>query len=278
MKKTLLCWALLCVLASLLALAPIAPAEGSAWLTSPESIVWIEPPAEPIYRKHRSRKREDYPYLTDEGFANFRCVATTGMGRHALYRSSSPVDPAIHRNRYADHAVGVAGIRTVLNLSDKRSEMERYEGYDDTCYSRLDILPLNMSQNRLGKRFGKKLARGFRFIISHEGPYLIHCVLGRDRTGFACAVLECLMGASADEVIDDYMLSYYNFYGIMPGLEEYDSNLKGFTAELATAFDIGTIYSSSVDLSRCASDYLLGLGLSEAEIAVLKQRLGTDYP
>ena len=45
--------------------------------------------------------RGDYPNLTDAEYANFRNIATTGMGEGALYRSSSPVNPHINRNREA---------------------------------------------------------------------------------------------------------------------------------------------------------------------------------
>ena len=40
-------------------------------------------------------------------------------------------------------------------------------------------------------------------MASHEGPYLIHCTEGKDRTGFVSALLECLIGAGAES----YLLS-----------------------------------------------------------------------
>ena len=54
-------------------------------------------------------------------------------------------------------------------------------------------------QNRTG------FAEGLRFFIANDGPYLIHCNEGQDRTGFSVAILECLMGASEEEVVADYM-------------------------------------------------------------------------
>ena len=79
-----------------------------------------------IHQLSRSEIREDYPDLTDEQYANFRNVATTGMGAFALYRSSSPVNPALNRNREADAAVNAAGIRTVMNLADNGETMKGY--------------------------------------------------------------------------------------------------------------------------------------------------------
>ena len=42
------------------------------------------------------------------------------------------------------------------------------------------------------------------FIISHPGPFYIHCRLGSDRTGVTCAVLAALCGASWKEIAYDY--------------------------------------------------------------------------
>ena len=45
-------------------------------------------------------------------------------------------------------------------------------------------------------------------MLTHDGPYLVHCNAGVDRTGFVAASIELLFGASIDEVIYDYLLSY----------------------------------------------------------------------
>ena len=71
-----------------------------------------------------SNAREDYPGLTDEQFANFRNVATTGVGANVLYRSASPVNPAYNRNHETDAAVNAAGISTVMNMSDSEAVMK----------------------------------------------------------------------------------------------------------------------------------------------------------
>jgi protein tyrosine/serine phosphatase len=53
-----------------------------------------------------------------------------------------------------------------------------------------------------------------RFISETEGPYLIHCKEGKDRTGFVIAVIECLAGASWQEIKEDYLKTYINFFKI----------------------------------------------------------------
>lgn len=49
----------------------------------------------------------------------------------------------------------------------------------------------------------------------NERPYYIHCVEGKDRTGFVLAVLEGFASATYEEITSDFMKSYYNFYGFL---------------------------------------------------------------
>ena len=228
-----------------------------------------------IHQLARSEVREDYPDLTDEQYANFRNVATTGMGAYVLYRSSSPVNPDINRSREADAAVNAAGICTVMNMADNEEIMKGYEGYAETYYSALDVIALNLGMDFTTDDFRAGLAEGFRFLAGHEGPYLVHCNEGKDRTGFAMAVLECLMGASAEEVVSDYMVTYANFYGVQPGTEKYDAIVRSnLASSLAAAFDIESIYDA--DLAAEADDYLLEIGLTREEVDALKANLGAD--
>jgi len=63
------------------------------------------------------------------------------------------------------------------------------------------VLALYMTLNIPGiKSNEKKLKVALRFIIMNEGPYLIHCFAGVDRTGFVSALLEALMGASLNDI------------------------------------------------------------------------------
>ncbi len=225
-----------------------------------------------------NKKRKAFPDLTDAEFANFRNVATTGMGKNVLYRSSSPIGTSLKRNKQADAAAREAGIRTVLNLCDRAKKVAKRKGYKDSYYSTLDIYALEVSENIDSKAFRKALVKELRFMIEHEGPYLVHCILGKDRTGFACAVLECLMGATADEVKADYMLSYYNLYGIGPGDALYEPAYeKLLGAQLANAFKVEDIADPGVDLAACARRYLAAIGLEGGEIAALQGRLAVDY-
>ena len=219
-----------------------------------------------------TNSREDYPNLSDEEFANFRVVATTGLGDGILCRSSSPVNPVIHRNRFADAALKEAGVVTVLNLADTRNAMEAFEGYRETYYAAIDVLPLNMGMSLASDDFRAKLAEGLRFLCAHEGPYAIHCREGKDRTGLVAALLECFMGATLDEVTRDYMLSFYNYYGIRPGDDLYDMIVENnICKNLRSFFEVDDL--AQADLALEAEEYFLSLGLSDAALDALRENL-----
>ena len=150
----------------------------------------------------RTNERTDYAHLSDEAFANFRVIETTGMGRGVLYRSSSPINPELGRNTYADKAAENAGMLTVVNLADPSNT---YEGTENTYYSTCKVTYVNLGTDFLSEASLSGLADGMRFIINNEGPYLIHCNEGKDRAGFVSALLECLMGATIDEVVDEVL-------------------------------------------------------------------------
>ena len=232
------------------------------------------------YRMHRAggtrtNKRDDYAAFSDEEFANFREIRTAGMAPGILFRSSSPVNPALNRNKEADAALLRAGIRTVINLTDSEERMKRYEGFSKSCYSGCEIAALNMGMDFFAEEFREKLAVGCRFLAAHNGPYLIHCNEGKDRAGFMAAILECLMGADLNEIIADYMLSFVNYYGIKPGSDQYRLISAGnIEASLARAFGAGMKSGAGECLSECAEKYLRKAGMTKTEIGLLKAKLG----
>lgn len=225
-----------------------------------------------MHRLTRTNERADYADLSDEEFSNFRMIATTGMGEGKLYRSSSPVNPELARNQIADAAIKAAGVTTIMNLADSADAAQAYEGYADTYYSTTQYIALNMGVDVLDTDFGAKLAEGLRFFIANPGVYMVHCTEGKDRAGFVSAILECLMGATYDEVCADYMITYTNYYGVKADEVRYETILNSnIVKTLTKAFGVEDL--KTADLSACAEAYLTGIGLTAEEIAALKTNL-----
>lgn len=223
----------------------------------------------------RTNAREDYAALTDNQFANFRSIGLGDLGKGTLYRSSSPVNPEIGRNDYADAAIEAAGIKTIVNLADSREEALAYPGFAETYYSGQNVIYLGLGVDFQADDFKAGLAEGLRFMAENEGPYLVHCTEGKDRAGFVSALLSCLMGAGFDEMIADYMVTYDNYYGVKPGSEKYDAIAESnIIKSLKLAFGVENL--ESANLAAEAEEYLASIGLTADEIAKLKGNLGQN--
>ena len=221
-----------------------------------------------LHQLQRTNNREDYSELTDEEFANFRNVDTTGMGANIFYRSSSPINPELGRNTYADAAIEAAGVKTIMNLADNAESAKAYEGFEDSYYSKQNVIYLNLGVDFFDDSFKAGLAKGLRHFATNEGPYMVHCTEGKDRAGFISALLECFMGATYDEVVADYMVTYYNYYGVEVGSEQYDAIANSnIIKTLKRAFDVEDL--TTADLAAEAREYIFSLGLTEDEVAQL---------
>ena len=225
---------------------------------------------------------ESYPDLSIEEFANFRMVRSTGMGEGVLYRSSSPIDPSIYRNAIADSLAALAGVKTFLNLADDKRYAEEYNGFAESYYATQNVVYLTVDPTFANTLFKEGLVKGLRYMIEHEGPYLVHCTYGMDRTGFTIAVLEALMGATADEIKADYATTHKNFYNVVDGKH---IGLTEKQVELLQAIIVRLMQNSfktagvdisdfeNADLASATEKYLLALGMEKSEIEALRDRL-----
>ena len=230
-----------------------------------------------MHRLSYTDERGDYPGLSDGEFANFRAVETTGMGRGILYRSSSPVNPEHRRNAYADAELRRAGVTAVINLADSEAKARSYEGYAGSYYSAVDHIALSMAVDISAPDFGVRLAEGLRFMAETPGVYAIICNEGKDRSGLVCAVLECFMGAGYEEVIADYMRTYYCYYGVTEDDPRYETIASGnIVKNLQRVFAVADL--KNADLAAEAEGYLKSVGLTEAELSVLKTNLSVSHP
>lgn len=225
---------------------------------------------------------ESYPTLSIEEFANFRKVNTTGMGEGVLYRSSSPIDASLGRNLYADSLAKVAGVATFVDFAEVMETAMTYRDFADSYYATQNTIFLGVPPAFVNKVFKDALVRGYRFMIEHEGPYLLHCTYGMDRTGFSIAVLEALMGATAAEIKADYAKTFINYCSVVDNVQvaltqDQVDLLKDIIAmNLRNSYHtVGVDISDfdNVDLAAATEKYLVALGMDQAEVDALKNRL-----
>lgn len=172
-------------------------------------------------------------YRSDSTFANFRNVDVGKFGKNAFFRSSNPIDDSIKRAAYADKLAQKNNIQTIINLTDNDKDLKNFiakngtsSPYYKSLYNAGKIKPLDLSVDFKAKDFQYGLSDGLKFLLTNNGPYLIHCIEGKDRTGFVAALIECFMGATYQEVADDYMQSFINYYHLKNGTKQYEAIKK----------------------------------------------------
>ena len=189
-----------------------------------------------------SKDFEDYKAkdsaTKEEVFANFRAVRSDAVRENVLFRSASPFDNANNRAPYVNELAKANGIDYVLDLADSEKKIEKYkedEIWPELDYSRqlLDdgrVCLMAMSAAYEGAAYQSALARGLESALEHKATkILFHCTEGKDRTGFVGVVLESLCGASYEEMRDDYMITYDNYYNLT---EESDKTAYDYIVEL----------------------------------------------
>lgn len=225
---------------------------------------------------------ETYPDLSIEEFANFREVHTTGMGEHKLYRSSSPIYLYLGRNYYVDSLAQAAGVTTFINLADSESSAYSNKGYETTYYSTQNIIFLGVPPEFFSEIFKVGLVIGLRYMIEHESPYLVHCTYGMDRTGFMIAVLEALMGATTEEIQDDYAKTFSNYFTVVNGKQVALNEQQIDFFKAVVLRNLKAVYHAEgidvpdtepIDWASATEKYLEKLGMTPEEVSSLKDRL-----
>ena len=225
-----------------------------------------------------SFRREEYP--SDEAFCNFRSFSGGDLKEDFLYRGASPVDNSRGRAAYVDDLLEKYDVRFVVDLADSEADMQGYFAADDfksdyvkNLYQQGDVVLLDMGSGYTGDAYKQKVAQGLRAALDSEGPIYIHCMEGKDRTGFVCMLLEALAGASYDEMMRDYMTTYENYFHVSKAetTEKYDAIVDLYFVPFME-FLHGTDNLAELeraDYSEDAAAYLRDGGLTDAEIEAL---------
>jgi len=112
----------------------------------------------------------------------------------------------------------------------------------------------------------------FAHLVDGEGPLVIHCTAGKDRTGFACALILHALGVPQNVISEDYLLTnrfYRRDPAALPDLPDEVRQAIGSVQASFLAAGFETINERYGDLESYLRD---GLGLGAAERKALKAR------
>jgi hypothetical protein len=228
---------------------------------------------------HYEDDREKFP--SDEVFANFRSLQGGNLAENRVYRSASPCDNQHQRAPYVDALIKEAGVKYILDLADTEEKIQGYMDKEDfnspyfrSLYEDGKVLPLAMNMNFSSEAFQTKIVNGLTAVAENDGPFLVHCTEGKDRTGFVCMLIEALAGATYQEIVDDYMITYDNYYGITKEAEaeRYDTIVTYVLLPMVQVLS-GDSDPASADLAAGAEQYLLDGGMTQSQITDLRSAL-----
>jgi len=112
----------------------------------------------------------------------------------------------------------------------------------------------------------------FTHLLDDRAPLVIHCTAGKDRTGFACALVLRSLGVADDVIAEDYLLTN-RFYRRDPTAgTDLPDDVRQAIGSVDASFLAAGIEAVSADYGDLESYFRDGLGLGDRERAALKQR------
>lgn len=223
--------------------------------------------------------REDYGDFSDAEFANARAVRAGNIASGVLHRSSSPFCDDINRAGYVSKYLEDASVKTVLNLADTEEKMLTYDmpPYSRSLWDKGDVILCPLKADPTAEDYNNRLIEALKELPSRPAPYVVHCMEGKDRTGYVCALLEGLCGASYDEIVEDYLITYDNYYRINPAKNpDLCNTLVSLRLNTCLMYYAGVSDEARLpetDFAKSFSDYLLSHGMSSQQLDALIQVL-----
>lgn len=186
-------------------------------------------------------------------------LAATGLAQGMVYRTAELNDASTSDK--LDLAGLLAG-GVVIDLRSAGTKDPELPGVTELRYPMTSTTDLTTFVSTPSDResLGKAL-QAVAAAVSSGHPALIHCHAGRDRTGWASAVLESLLGASGSLVRNDYLASP----------DTRAQRLADALAAVASAYPDASLHGATYPgIYRYVTE---GLGLSAEQVAELRAAL-----
>ena len=175
-----------------------------------------------------------------------RAEAACGLAEIAVH--SLPVEPTVIAALRARRAEGVA-LSSADALDVMRNSYRSYVHENTPSYRAL-----------------------FAHLVEDHAPLVIHCTAGKDRTGFACALILHALGVPDEVISEDYLLTN-RFYRRDPSASsDLPDEVRQVLGTVQPSFLAAAFDAIADDYGDLESYFSEGLGLGTPERASLKAR------
>lgn len=238
-------------------------------------------------------------HLNLAGASNFRDLGgyPAKGGRHTrwgrLFRSN-------HLGALTDDDIVLLsrlGLKSAFDLRGAEERLPTLCRHEGIAVHSLPIEPVTMAVLRERLAGGKRLSAGetaeimresyrnyvrhntasyrtlFAHLLDDTAPLVIHCTAGKDRTGFAAALILKSLGVSDDLIVEDYLLTNRIYKRAEAGVSsELPEEVRGVLGSVEASFLIAALDTVRSDYGDLEAYFEAGLGLGRRERATLDER------
>jgi protein-tyrosine phosphatase len=188
------------------------------------------------------------------------------------------------------------GVKSAFDFRGKDERTEALCGLDSIEVHSLPVEPTVVAALRAIRESGTPLSREhalevmqdsyrnyvqvntprFRALFFHlledRAPLVIHCTAGKDRTGFACALILHVLGVADEVISEDYLLTN-RFYRRDPSVSsDLPDDVRQVLGTVQPPFLAAAFEAISADYGDLESYLASGLGLGPTERKALHER------
>ncbi len=217
--------------------------------------------------------------LNTRDLGGYRTASGEYTKQHSLIRSdvmkrASANDVNLLRQM---NVTTIIDVRTEKDVSKSPNSFMNLEGFqyrnfpiEDGSKGIKTVEELPRSYVKIAE--AENIGRVFQEIALAETGVLFHCTAGKDRTGVISAILLLLAGVSRDDIVADYMITKEcndpRFQLLREKFPELDMNLV--IPQERNMVDFLRLFHQKYGTVQ---EYLYGVGLSQKEISLLKNKL-----
>jgi protein-tyrosine phosphatase len=174
-----------------------------------------------------------------------RAVAVCGVADIAVH--SLPIEPTVVATLRAHLAAGSLSADHALEIM--RESYRNYVRYNTHSFREL-----------------------FAHLMEDRAPLVIHCTAGKDRTGFACALVLHALGVGDDIIAEDYLLTNRFYRRDRSSSTDLPEDVRQAIGSVEASFLAAGFDAVCADYGDLEGYFRDGLGLGVRERATLKDR------
>jgi protein-tyrosine phosphatase len=110
----------------------------------------------------------------------------------------------------------------------------------------------------------------FAHMLENRAPLVIHCTAGKDRTGFACALILHALGAPDEVIAEDYLLTNRYYRRDLNATTDLPDDVRIVLASVEASFLAAAFEAVAAEYGNLENYFGDGLGLGPRERAALE--------